>query len=49
MALLPGVRLTGVVRISGAGVKLRGGTLVLPSGNRWLASVEIRADDVTVQ
>ena len=47
--LLAGARLTGIVRITGAGVKLRGGTMVLPSGNQWFASVEIRADDVTVQ
>jgi Right handed beta helix region len=42
-------KLTGAVRITGAGFKLLNGISTLSSGNRWIASVEIRADDVTVQ
>jgi hypothetical protein len=41
--------LKGSVYITGAGMRLLNGQSVLPSGNRWIASVEIRADDVTVQ
>jgi hypothetical protein len=41
--------LTGSVYISGAGVKLIGGTSSRTGVDRWTASVEIRADDVTVQ
>ena len=41
--------LTGSVYISGAGVKLIGGISSRTGVDRWTASVEIRADDVTVQ
>jgi polyisoprenoid-binding protein YceI len=42
-------KLTGSVYITGAGVKLFNGVSVRAGVNRWTASVEIRANDVTVQ
>lgn len=46
--LAPGARLWGPVLISGAGVTVTGGMISRPLGDRWIASVEIRADNVTV-
>jgi hypothetical protein len=42
-------KLTGAVYITGARVKLTGGSIVRPNGDRWAASVQIRADDVVVK
>ncbi len=42
-------KLTGSVYITGASVKLLNGISVRTGVDRWTASVEIRADDVTVQ
>jgi hypothetical protein len=41
--------LTGAVYISAPSVKITGGSIVRPSGDRWTASVQIRADNVTVK
>lgn len=41
--------LVGSVHITGYKVKLLNGIISQPGANRWLASVEIRAHDVTVQ
>ena len=41
--------LTGEVHISGTGVRLLGGNISRSEGNRWIASVQIRAHRVTVQ
>jgi hypothetical protein len=41
--------LTGSVYITGAKFKLLNGIITRPGDNRWIASVEIRAHDVTVQ
>lgn len=41
--------LTGSVYITGAGMKLFNGVSIRSGVDRWTASVEIRADDVTVQ
>jgi hypothetical protein len=47
--LASGARLTGQVFITAARVKLVGGTIARADNNRWIASVDIRANDVTVQ
>jgi len=46
--LVTGARLWGPVIISGTGVTIIGGRISRPLDDRWIASVEIRADNVTV-
>jgi len=41
--------LTGITKITGTGVMLYNGRVTRPAVDRWIASVEIRADNVTVQ
>lgn len=47
--LASGAKLTGQVFITAVRVKLIGGTIDRADNNRWIASVDIRANDVTVQ
>ena len=41
-------QLNGAVHVRAAGVRVEGGTISRPTSDRWSASVDIRADDVTV-
>jgi len=46
--LSAGTTFTGVVQITGFKVTLTGGTISRPASDRWEASVQVRAHDVTV-